>query len=63
MASITKGTKFPPALQKEMFDKVRGKSSIAAMSGQEPIPFNGIDVFTFAFDNEISVVGEGSLKA
>lgn len=62
MASITKGTKFPPALQKEMFDKVRGKSSIAAMSGQEPIPFNGIDVFTFAFDNEISVVGEGANK-
>lgn len=62
MAAITKGTKFPPALQRDMFNLVKGKSSIAKMSGQEPIPFNGIDVFTFAFDNEISVVGEGQSK-
>lgn len=62
MATITKGTKFPASLQKEMFLKVRGKSSVAKMAGAEPIPFNGIDVFTFAFDNEVSVVGEGANK-
>ena len=62
MSAITKGSKFPPELQREMFNKVRGKSSIAKMSGQSPIPFNGIDVFTFSFDNEISVVGEGANK-
>jgi len=62
MASITKGTKFPAALQKEMFNKVKGHSSVAKMAGSEPIPFNGIDVFTFSLDNEISVVGEGAAK-
>ena len=62
MSAIIRGSKFPPELQREMFNKVRGKSSIAKMSGQTPIPFNGIDVFTFSFDNEISVVGEGANK-
>ncbi len=29
---------FPPALTNEMFNLVRGKSSLARLSGQDPIP-------------------------
>lgn len=62
MATITKSTKFPAKLQKELFNAVKGKSSVAKMAAAEPIPFNGLDVFTFAMDNEVSVVGEGAAK-
>lgn len=62
MSAITKSTKFPAVLQKELFSKIRGKSSVAKMCASEPIPFNGVDVFTFSFDNDISIVGEGGNK-
>ena len=38
---LSKGAKFDPVLVKELFDKVKGKSSLAALSGQTPIAFNG----------------------
>ena len=38
---LSKGSKFDPILVKELFDKVKGKSSLAALCGQTPIPFNG----------------------
>lgn len=62
MSAITKGTKFPAELEREMFNLVKGKSSVAAMAAAEPIPFKGKDIFTFSFDDDVSIVGEGANK-
>lgn len=62
MATVTKGTKFPATLVTEMFNKVKGHSSLAKMAGAEPIPFNGKDVFVFNMSNDVSVVGESGAK-
>lgn len=62
MATVTMGTKFPAELVTEMFSKVKGKSSIAKLVGEEPIPFTGTDVFTFSLDGKISIVAEGGAK-
>ena len=62
MATVTMSTKFPAEMVTEMFNKVRGKSSLAKLVGADPIPFTGVDVFTFSMDNKVSVVGEGGAK-
>lgn len=63
MANIlTKGSLFPPELTNEMFSKVKGKSSLAALSASEPIPFNGKTEFTFDLDNEVDIVAENGKK-
>ena len=59
---LTRGTLLPPAVTNEMFNKVRGKSSLARLSGAEPIPFNGETVFTFSLDKEVDLVGENGAK-
>ena len=60
--TMTMGTNFPAELSTEIFSKVRGKSSLAKLSNQMPVSFTGTDIFTFNFDNEISVVGENGKK-
>ena len=60
--SISKGTMFPPQLAAEIFNKVKGHSSLAMMTPSEPIPFNGKDIFTFSLDHEIAIVGENAAK-
>ena len=62
MATITKSTKFPALLEKEMFNAVKGKSAVAEMAASEPIPFAGKDVFVFNMPSEIAVVGEQGAK-
>lgn len=63
MANVTQmGTLFPEDLVKGMFNTVKGKSSLAKLSGQEPVAFNGNKYFTFAFDKEVAIVGEGEAK-
>lgn len=62
MSTVTKSTKFPAQLEREMFSLVQGKSSVAKMAGAEPIPFVGKDIFTFNFSNKLSVVGESGQK-
>lgn len=62
MAVLTAGTKFPQELVTEMFDKTKGHSALAKLSGQTPIAFSGNTVFTFSVDSEASVVGEGAQK-
>lgn len=63
MATQTMGTKFPAELAVGLFNLVRGKSSLARLSQQIPVGFTGTDVWTFDFDSEVSVVGEGSQKS
>jgi len=62
MASIAAGTLFPRELVTELFSKVTGRSSVAKLAGQTPLPFSGIDVMTFSLDNDVSIVGEGDAK-
>lgn len=58
----TAGTMFPTELAKEMFSAVQGHSTLAKLSGQRPIPFNGETIFTFSGVGEASIVGEGENK-
>lgn len=60
--TTTTGTLFKPQLVTEMFNKVKGHSTLAKLSGGEAIPFAGIDVFTFSMDGEAAIVGEGGEK-
>lgn len=60
--TLNASTNFPTQLATEMFSKVRGYSSLAKLSAQTPIPFNGITQFVFSLDSEASIVGEGGAK-
>lgn len=60
---LSKGSLFPAQLTNEMFNLVRGKSSLARLSGAAPIPFNGEKVFTFNFDKEADLVAENGSKS
>lgn len=53
---------FDPVLVKDLMSKVKGKSSLAKLSGQTPIPFNGLKEFTFSMDKEIDIVAENGKK-
>lgn len=64
MSSIlSKGALFPPQLTNQLFNLVKGKSSLARLSGATPIPFNGETVFTFSLDNEVDLVAENGAKS
>lgn len=59
---LERGTLFEPKLVTDLVSKVQGKSSLAALSGQTPIPFNGQKEFVFTMDSEIDVVAESGKK-
>ena len=61
--ATTKGSLFDPTLVTDLVTKVRGKSSIAALCAQTPIPFNGLKEFTFSMDKEIDIVAEEGKKS
>lgn len=63
MAVLSKGSLFAPELVTDLVSKVKGKSSLAIMTAQEPIPFNGQKEFTFTMDSEIDVVAENGKKS
>lgn len=56
------GTLFPHELSLEMFNKVKGHSSLAMLSQSEGVPFSGTDIFVFSMDGEAAIVGEGEDK-
>ena len=60
---LSKGNLFPAELTRELVNLVRGKSSLAVLSGQTPVSFVGNDVFTFNFDNEVDLVAENGAKS
>lgn len=62
MAVLSKGTLFDPELVKDLINKVKGKSSLAVLSKQVPVPFNGSKEFTFTLDKDIDVVAENGKK-
>lgn len=59
---LSKGTLFDPQLVTDLINKVKGKSSLAKLGTQQPIPFNGMKEFTFTMDSEIDIVAENGEK-
>ena len=57
-----KGTLFNPELVTEIMSKVQGRSTLAKLSNQQPIPFNGTEQFIFNLEGSAQIVGEGELK-
>ena len=60
---LSKGQLFPEQLVTDVFSAVQGKSSLAKLSQQIPIAFNGNQLFVFSLDNEIDVVAENGPKS
>lgn len=60
---LTKGSLLPEQIVNEMFSLVRGHSSLAVLSAQKPVPFNGTKEFTFSLDKEADIVAENGAKS
>lgn len=60
--SLKQGTLFQPELVKELISKVQGRSVLAKLSSQSPIPFNGVEQFIFNLEGNAQIVGEGKQK-
>lgn len=56
------GNLFPEVLVTDLISKVKGRSSLAVLSQQTPIPFNGSKEFVFSMDSEIDIVAENGKK-
>ena len=54
---------FPAELVTEMFNAVKGKSSLAKLSKANPIAFAGTEIMTFNFDREVDIVAESGAKS
>lgn len=59
---VTRGTLLEPETVAEIFSQVAGHSSLAKLSAQQPVAFNGNDYFVFSMDDEAAIVGEGEAK-
>ena len=59
---LSRGNLFDPVLVKDLVNKVKGHSSLAILSKQTPVPFNGRKEFVFSMDSEIDVVAENGKK-
>ena len=62
MAIGTKGTLFDPVLVADLATKVKGHSSLAMLSRQTPVSFNGNKEFTFSLDADVDIVAENGKK-
>ncbi len=62
MSTLSKGTLFDPKLVSDLITKVKGKSSLAVLSQQTPIPFNGMKEFVFSMDSDVDIVAENGKK-
>lgn len=60
--TLQMGTMFAPEVVADLFNKVKGHSTLAQLSGQIPVAFTGSDIFTFSMDSEVNLVGEGDKK-
>ena len=62
MTTLSKGSLFQPELTTDLISKVQGKSSLAALSQQQGIAFNGQTEFRFSMDSDIDIVAENGKK-
>jgi phage capsid family len=63
MALNTARSYFDAELVADLISKVKGKSSLAILSAQDAIPFNGMKEMIFTMDNEIDIVAENGKKS
>ena len=61
--ATSRGNNFDPVLVTDLINKVKGKSSLAVLSNQTPIPFNGLKEFSFNMDSEVDIVAENGKKS
>lgn len=59
---IERGTMLPPRVVEEMFSLVKGHSTLAKLSAERPIAFNGNEWYTFSLDKEADIVAESGAK-
>lgn len=57
--ALQAGTLFSPELVNELFSKVKGKSVLAKVSNQNPIPQEGLEYFVFDMEGNAQIIGEG----
>lgn len=55
-------TLFDPQLVSDLMSKVKGKSSLAALSQQVPVAFVGNKEFMFSMDSDVDIVAENGAK-
>lgn len=60
---LSRGELFPEILVNDLMNKVKGNSSLAVLSKQTPISFNGNKEFVFTMDKEVDIVAEGGQKS
>lgn len=64
MANVMKRDElFTPERIAGMINKVKGHSSLALLTQQEPVAFNGNEMFSFTLDKDIDLVDEGGAKS
>lgn len=61
--TLSRGSLFDPELVTDLIDKVKGKSSLAILSQQKAVPFDGTTSFVFTMDSEIDIVAENGKKS
>lgn len=59
MPTLQSGDMFPVQTVQDIFSKVKGHSTIAKLSSQEPIPFTGTETFIFNLEGNAEIIGEG----
>lgn len=59
---LSKANLFNSELVTDLINKVKGTSSLAKLSGQKAIPFNGTEQFIFSMDSDIDIVAENGKK-
>ncbi|WP_413518439.1 phage major capsid protein [Carnobacterium maltaromaticum] len=63
MATVLKRDElFTPERIAGMINKVKGHSSLALLTQQEPVAFNGNEMFSFSLDKDIDLVDESGAK-
>ncbi|MDT3393477.1 MAG: phage major capsid protein [Bacillota bacterium] len=63
MTVLSKASLFDPELVSDLVNKVKGKSSLAILAKQVPVPFEGSKEFTFSMDQDIDIVAENGKKS
>lgn len=60
---LSRDNLFNAELVTDLINKVKGRSSLATLSGQKGIPFNGTEQFVFSMDSDIDIVAENGKKS
>lgn len=60
--SLKSGDLFPQELVTDIFNKVKGHSTLAKLANQQAIPFSGTEEFIFNLEGNAQIVGEGEQK-